>query len=244
MNALADGDSATGRRRSRRGQGDQLRREILGAVNRLLVEWGSAEKLTIRAVAQEVGVAAPSIYLHFSDKTELVWTALADKYAQLSAVMAAADEEAADAGPLARLRAQVHAYCRFAVENPGHYRLMYEVPQPEVDASRIGHHPARMVSGSLRTAVSRCADSGCVLALPVEQLATTLWGGLHGMVALSHSIFSDSSTDQFLLDVADGLLATLVAPPGRALGEGAGADTPASHRIRALLATAEGDAPA
>jgi AcrR family transcriptional regulator len=230
------------RRRNRRGQGEALRREILDAVNRLLMKEGSAEKLTIRAVAQEVGVAAPSIYLHFSDKTELIWTALSDKYAQLADVLRAADEGVAAEGARARLRAQVHAYCRFAMANPGHYQLMYQVRQPAVDAGRIGLHPARMVSGSLRAAVARCADAGCSLALPVEQLATTLWSGLHGSVALSQTIFSDASTEQFVLDMADGLLDSLITPPDA----GAGAprepeETPASRRIKAMLAPTEAD---
>ncbi|MEK8169404.1 TetR-like C-terminal domain-containing protein [Streptomyces sp. M19] len=34
------------------------------------------------------------------------------------------------------MRAQAHAYCRFALEHPGHYRLMYEVEQPQVGADR------------------------------------------------------------------------------------------------------------
>ncbi|WP_329047432.1 TetR/AcrR family transcriptional regulator [Amycolatopsis sp. NBC_01488] len=73
-----------GRARSRRGEGDRLKADVLAAVNRLLAEWGDHEKLTMRAVAKEVGVAAPTIYLHFADKTELVWAALADKYEQLA----------------------------------------------------------------------------------------------------------------------------------------------------------------
>lgn len=139
------------RPRSRRGHGDQLREEILAAVNRLLDEWGSDEKLTMRAVAQEVGVAAPSIYLHFTDKAELVWAALADKYTQLAAAMQTAEQAVGtDAGPRDRLRAQLHAYCRFALANPGRYRLMYQVRQPVGDPEQLGHHPARQVSGPLR----------------------------------------------------------------------------------------------
>ncbi|MFJ4923806.1 TetR/AcrR family transcriptional regulator [Streptomyces sp. NPDC088725] len=235
--------AGSGRPRSRRGQGELLRRDILDAVNRLLVEWGGADKLTIRAVAQEVGVAAPSIYLHFSDKAELVWTALTDKYAQLAELMRAADEGAADGDPLARLRAQVHAYCRFGLHNPGHYRLMFETRQPAVDASRIGRHPAKLVSGSLRHAVTRSAEAGCVLSLPAEQLATTLWAGLHGTVSLSHSIFSDDLTEQLVLDLADGLLGSLIALPGDTTAPRPGAegavDTLAMRRIRDLLGTAD-----
>jgi AcrR family transcriptional regulator len=53
------------RPRSRRGEGDQLKADVLDAVNRLPAERGSHEKLTMCAVAKEAGVAAPSSYLHF-----------------------------------------------------------------------------------------------------------------------------------------------------------------------------------
>ncbi|MFC5833476.1 TetR/AcrR family transcriptional regulator [Nonomuraea insulae] len=229
------------RRRSPRGQGDQLRREILDAVNRLLITWGSAEKLTIRAVAKEVGVAAPSIYLHFSDKLELVWSALADKYDDLAAQMAAADANAGDADPRERLRAQARAYCQFALDNPGHYRLMFEVRQPPAEMSRIGLHPARRVSGRFRAGFTRCQEAGEMLSLPVEQAALTLWAGLHGLVALNHSLFLEASVADLTLNVADGLVASLVAgPDGAAHLRPVATDT--VRQIRALMAEDDSEA--
>ncbi|MHC9297063.1 TetR/AcrR family transcriptional regulator [Mycobacterium sp. LTG2003] len=201
---------STPRRRSRRGEGEQLRAEILEAVNRLLDRWGGDEKLTMRAVAHEVGVAAPSIYLHFSDKAELVWAALSDKYTQLAQQISTASRAAADAGPRAQLRAGVHAYCRFAVENPGHYRLMYQVRQPVVDKERLGSHPARQVSNLLRSGLVASAQAGHALAQPVHQAAHTLWTGLHGMVSVQHSFAMGGSTED-LLELADGLLDLVVA---------------------------------
>jgi AcrR family transcriptional regulator len=197
------------RRRSRRGQGDQLREEVLAAVNRLLDDWGSDEKLTMRAVAHEVGVTPASIYLHFTDKTELVWAALADKYRQLADQMGAADTAAAGEGPRQRLLAQVHAYCRFAMDNPGHYRLMYEIRQPAVDRERVGLHPARLVSARLRRGLSACADAGHPLSLPLYQATHTLWTALHGLVSVQHSLAIAGSPDQ-LDGMADGLVDILV----------------------------------
>ncbi|KJE20606.1 transcriptional regulator, TetR family [Frankia torreyi] len=232
------GSGGSGRARSLRGQGEQLRREILTAVNRLLVEWGSAEKLTMRAVAKEVGVAAPSIYLHFPDKAGLVWAALSDKYDDLVASMVRADAASDGTDPREPLRAQTHAYCRFALNNPGHYRLMFEVPQPTVEVERISEHPAHGVSASLRAGFRRCQKTGYALSLPVEQAAQTLWAGLHGMVTLHHSLFHDESTENLTLQLADGLLDSLVAstpgasPPFRS----APPETAASRHIRAILA--------
>jgi len=213
-----------------------LRREILTAVNRLLAEWGGVEKLTMRAVATEVGTTAASIYLHFADKTELVWAALSDKYAELAARMAAADAAAVPGGPRERLRAQAHAYCRFSLDNPGHYRLMYEVRQPEVDFSRIGRHPSRLVSESFRTAFTHCREAGYGLVLPVEQSAQTLWSGLHGELSLSHSLFFDASTESLVLELADGLLDALVArDPAHDQRWPSPAESPASRRIRSMM---------
>ncbi|MDH6696306.1 TetR/AcrR family transcriptional regulator [Streptomyces sp. MAA16] len=241
------GGTGTGRGRSPRGQGEFLRRDILAAVHRLLAEWGGIEKLTVRAVAAEVGVSAPSIYLHFADKTELLWAALASRYEDLASRMAADDAAAASRGARERLRAQAHAYCRFGLAHPGHYRLMFEVRQPEVDAARISRHPARQVSGNLREAFGRCREEGYGLAMPVEQAAHTLWAGLHGSVSLTHSLFDDSSLDGLLLDVADGLLDALVAPaPGADRAWPSAAANPVSLRIRSIaaLGPAPGQAPA
>ncbi|MGO4751712.1 TetR/AcrR family transcriptional regulator [Streptomyces sp. 2MCAF27] len=239
-------DSATrgpGRARSPRGQGEQLRRDILVAVNNLLAEWGSADKLTMRAVAKEVGIAAPSIYLHFADKVELVWAALSDKYDDLVARMVTADAACDGADPREPLRAQAHAYCRFAVSNPGHYRLMFEVPQPTVEPPRISGHPARRVSARFRAGFLKCREAGYALSLPVEQAAQTLWAGLHGTVSLHHSLFHDESAEVIMLELADGLVDSMVAgePGPSPLFRVAPAETSASRRIRALLSDADGD---
>jgi AcrR family transcriptional regulator len=60
------------RRRAARGSGEQLREEILNAATDLLLETGHAKDVSIRSVAQRVGVTPPSIYLHFADKDALL----------------------------------------------------------------------------------------------------------------------------------------------------------------------------
>lgn len=227
---------AAERTRHRRGEGGKLREEILNAVNRLLDEWGSVERLTIRAVAAETGVAAPSIYMHFKDKTDLVWAALSDKYQQLAAQMRIADENADPNGPVDRLRAQVHAYCLFGLKNPGHYRLLYETRQPQADNDRVRHHPASVVSGSLRAAVTRCQQAGCPMSLPVDQLVQTLWSGMHGTLSLTHSLFDDESLEPIVLDIADGLIDSAVVGPGTEfVDRSREKDSSASRRLRTLL---------
>src|SRR5581483_12470957 len=59
------------RKRAARGQGQLLREEIIAAAERLLIERGSEDAVSIRAIADAVGVTPPSIYMHFADKDEL-----------------------------------------------------------------------------------------------------------------------------------------------------------------------------
>ena len=61
------------RRRNPKGQGEQLHGEILDAAEQLLLETQSVEAVSIRAVADKVGVTPPSIYRHFPDKTHLLF---------------------------------------------------------------------------------------------------------------------------------------------------------------------------
>lgn len=200
----------------RRAQGGRLREDILRAVTRLLHRDG-ADALTMRAVAAEVGVTPTSLYLHFADKTDLVWAALADEYATLAREMGAADDLVRRArtgtGPAGhareRLRAQLHAYIAFALRRPQVYRLMYETRQPAVDLERAVSHPSGMVTGSLRDAIGRCAEAGAVLGLPHHVLAQSLWAHVHGLISLNHGL-AISDADELVHACADEHLDALV----------------------------------
>ena len=68
------------RHRARRGQGEALRGEILAAARELLAETGNQEAVSVRAVAERVGITTPSIYLHFKDKDDLLDAVCADVF--------------------------------------------------------------------------------------------------------------------------------------------------------------------
>ena len=59
--------------RARKGEGELLRDEIIAATEALLVRTGDASAVSVRAIADAVGVTPPSIYLHFADKSELLY---------------------------------------------------------------------------------------------------------------------------------------------------------------------------
>jgi AcrR family transcriptional regulator len=79
--------SSPRRSRARRGEGDRLREQILEAAEHLLIQTGNEEAVTIRAVAEAVGVTPPSVYLHFADKDDLLFAICERHFARLAQVM-------------------------------------------------------------------------------------------------------------------------------------------------------------
>ena len=62
-----------GRRRNARGEGGRLAEEIVAGAIAIIERTGSDEEVTLRSVAREVGIAAPSIYTHFPDREAILW---------------------------------------------------------------------------------------------------------------------------------------------------------------------------
>ena len=172
------------RSRSRRGQGELLRDEILAAAERILIETNDQAALSIRAIASAVGVTPPSIYLHFADRNDLVFAVCERHAQQLEQAMAEAAEDGRDAWD--RIRRRGFAYLRWGLDNPEHYRILM--------SSRPDHTPARLLDERLADTaglvpacedVSAALDEGHLVAT-ADPMAVTeiLWMMIHGMVSL------------------------------------------------------------
>jgi len=175
------------RHRARRGEGGRLREEILAAGTRLLLETGDEEAVSIRAIAQAVGVTPPSIYLHFADKTELIYAICEELFRKLDDEMAAAAAGVDD--PLEELRRRGRAYVRFGLENAEAYRVLFmhhkdEIPET-VDPKDLGDSATFM---HLVEVVQRCLDQGALRPADPMRLAVGLWVLVHGLTSLLISL--------------------------------------------------------
>src|SRR3954466_14048308 len=90
VKAIRSADDGERRARNPQGQGSRLRLELIDAADRMLARTGDVEGLSLRAVAREVGIATPSIYLHFPDKSALIHAVLDARFEQLGAAVRAA----------------------------------------------------------------------------------------------------------------------------------------------------------
>jgi AcrR family transcriptional regulator len=157
-----------------------LREEILNAATDLLLETGHAKEVSIRSVAQRVGVTPPSIYLHFADKDALLDAVCGRYFEKLDEEMqrAAADQPSA----IERLRAHGLAYIRFAVKTPELYRIatMGEGrPGSDVDLALNSSAFAHMQAAVEALMAEDIYPSGDPTAFVME-----LWAAAHGVAAM------------------------------------------------------------
>jgi AcrR family transcriptional regulator len=180
------GPHARPRRNNPRGQGERLREELIDAASALVADAGTASRLSIRAVAARVGVAATSVYLHFADLDELKVAVGERCFAELAAARDAAVAGIEDAA--ASLLARCQAYASFAIAHPGYYRLMFgpELP-PAVftQAYDAEGSVSRNNYDQLIQAIHRCQQTGAARNDSDPALVgALLWPALHGQVSL------------------------------------------------------------
>jgi AcrR family transcriptional regulator len=174
------------RARSPRGEGDRLREEILEAAESLLLQTGSEDAVSIRAVADAVGVTPPSIYRHFSDKTHLLFEVCALHFARMAEFIETTAGSTDD--PLDAIRRMAEAYVRFGTENPEHYRIMFmghsdHTPEQYADEQVL----ETGAFGALVALVQRAIDEGRLQPdlTDAVALAHVLWSSVHGVVSLA-----------------------------------------------------------
>jgi AcrR family transcriptional regulator len=139
-------------------------RDIVAAARELLESEGP-DGLSMRRIADRLGIRAPSIYKHVPDKQALESALISAYFVQQAELFEAAVREADD--PVAAFAA---AYRDFARRNPHVYRLMTERP---LDRARLAPGAEERAAQPLIDAVGGDRDA-----------ARALWAFMHGMTIL------------------------------------------------------------
>jgi AcrR family transcriptional regulator len=138
--------------------------------------------VSIRAAADAVGVTPPSIYLHFADKTELIFAICERYFEELGRVTTEARRGSVD--PVESLRLLGRAYIQFGLDNPEPYRVLF-MRKPSATPLPFQYEMILESSGfsNLVRAVSRAIEAGRIEGDPML-VATYLWSVVHGLTSL------------------------------------------------------------
>ena len=95
-----------------------------------ILEREGPQGVTMRAIAEQVGIRAPSLYKHFPDKEALEVAMMAVGLGQFADAF---EKAAAEAPRAARIRALGRTYRQWALAHPHLYRLLTDRPLPRED---------------------------------------------------------------------------------------------------------------
>jgi AcrR family transcriptional regulator len=164
-----------------------LHDKILDAARDLFVREGY-EAVSMRRIAEAIEYTAPTIYTHFKDKAELLRTLCRKDFGALSEGLVALNQIE---DPVRRIVALGHAYIRFAVEHPHHYRFMFMTPLPpevEPEAEDLAAMQDPNIDGyaALCHACSQAIARGMIREehSDPELVAQAMWAAVHGVASL------------------------------------------------------------
>ncbi|MEW2414391.1 TetR/AcrR family transcriptional regulator [Streptomyces sp. NPDC046866] len=153
-----------------RGARERARIEVTAAIKdearRMLAAEGAA-KLSLRAVARQLGMVSSALYRYFPSRDDLLTALIIDAYDSVGAAAEESDAGAVAAGlpPRERWLAVARAVRAWALEHPHEYALIYGSPVPGYSAPVDTVAPASRV-GNTFIGIVRAAHAGHGLALP------------------------------------------------------------------------------
>jgi len=167
-------------------QRQTTRRKIRDAASKLYVEKGLAD-ISARAVAEKAGVSVGTIYAHFGNLTALMQSLWKEPLSRLLE-----DLEKVLGGnksPIAKLEILLETYADFATSHIGIYRgaFLYIRPESHKQPAKVSLEEDRLFC-LFRDTVIEGQQQGLVRKGDPNMLAQTLWGGLHGAIALPQNV--------------------------------------------------------
>ena len=137
--------------------------------------------MTLRSVAREIGIAAPSIYAHFADREAIVDAVVNAAFDDLLTRVTRHSQGSAD--PVEGLVAGCLDYARFALDEPGPYRILFGRVRPAGAPAET--QPGRLAAfTTLVDALTACVDAGRSASADPFADAAEIWSALHGAAAL------------------------------------------------------------
>lgn len=152
-----------------------------------LLDRSPAAELSLRTVAREAGVTAPSIYAHFPDARAMTTEVVRECWRQMGQAMARAAAESGATSPFEQLLAKMDAYVRYALETPSRYQLLFAAqPIDPVEPSDVDGLLAPAHFAVLESIEAFAAEGGRLPTSGAFSSAIMTLSLVHGRIAIAH----------------------------------------------------------
>jgi AcrR family transcriptional regulator len=155
-------------------------KDRLAAAAAQLLDRGGQEAVTLRAVAEKVGVSHNAPYKHFRDRSALLAGVARRDFEELNRVFADALNEEPDGA--SALRRALKAFVDYGLAHPSRYRLLFSDPdlQADDDFKEAATGPFKIFV----QIVSRCQSGGVLPTGDPVRLSGLIFAAAHGAIDL------------------------------------------------------------
>jgi AcrR family transcriptional regulator len=160
-----------------------LRRAVIDTALAIIAECG-IDSLTMREIAQQIGVSRMAPYRHFENKAELLAVLAQEGFEGMYAAIQEAVAHTSN-DPLARLQSIGVAYIAYAVARPVHYRVMFDASLSNRTIYPPLYQAALKNFDCLMDTIDRCQQQGLIRTGDPKELAQINWSLVHGLSLLA-----------------------------------------------------------
>ena len=192
----------------------ELREALLAAAVAVLEKEGVAG-LSLRALAEQLGVSRSAPYRHFEDKAALLASVAEQGFQQFQLTLQQT-RTATQLPVLERFKAMGKAYVSFAQTNPTWYQLMFH------EADILKNPPPSLkqaANGAFQELVQMldaCQQAGVVKREDVHMQAIFVWSSMHGLSSLL--LAGRIPEERAMEDLVDAVELHIFKGVGRTLG--------------------------
>lgn len=208
---------------------EMMRADILNA-GREILQQGGFSALSMRALAERVGVRAPTLYDYFANKEDVLNELFLEGVKEIREYFRPVLESSPPGA--ARIVGLGLAYRDFAVTNPVLFQLVFG----RIDSSYVPGEE-QMQAGQnlymlLRDEVARAVELGEFEATDLDVLSMTIWSSIHGITTLELAGFSAKCAPEEPVDLSPHVVTALlygILPRKRNDVPAVGCPLPANH---------------
>lgn len=158
----------------------EFREALCAAASRLFAQRGT-DGVTMRALAEVMGISPMKPYHYFRDKEEILAASLTRAFRRF--VAALEDADGIEGNARERAGAKRRAYVRFALAEPDCYRIMFELPHPNPANYPEMQAAIDRTRATMRRSLDDLISEG-VVAGDRDLLGIVFWSSMHGPVSL------------------------------------------------------------
>lgn len=194
-----------GQTRKPKGSGGERRGEILIAAERIFVRDGY-NGATVRKIAQDVGLSATALYMHFPDKRAMLMEIGGKTIEVLLADSMAIAQS--DSDPVSRMHGIMWLHMRFAMANRTIYQLVFN----ETPGEFSGHDLAGAYYRAFADVIVELAKADRLFGRSPHTVAQTIFCACHGLVTtmITNPDFGFAGEEEMMAAMVDGLTRGLI----------------------------------